>query len=201
MDAQTPTGYTILGFLALQPRSGYEIREAAQRSVRLFWGISEGQLYPQLHHLHDSGLIEPLGDPTGPRSSQQWRVTDTGRQTLHEWLAAPSAPIQIRDENLVKLMFSDQLGSEATLALLEERRKVRSPGAADRGGGARCPPTGQRRGGRPAAVPASSTTSPTGTRPPPSTGAERPSVTDSRRNPTHPLGHSRRKPTSRKESP
>ena len=184
MDAQTPTGYTILGFLALQPRTGYEIREAAQRSVRLFWGISEGQLYPQLHHLHDSGLIEPTGDPAGPRSSQQWRVTDTGRQTLHEWLAAPSAPIQMRDENLVKLMFSDQLGPEATLALL--RSAATSLRFWCSGSRRWCPVPIERSATRrrDCVAPDLPTSTPFATRPPPWTGVGKPSVADLRRSPT-----------------
>ena len=44
----TPTGWSILGFLSLQDRNGYEIRQAARRSVEQFWGVSDGQLYPQL---------------------------------------------------------------------------------------------------------------------------------------------------------
>ena len=57
--ALTPTARAILGFLSLHPRSGYEIRAAARRSAALVWGVNDGQLYPQLHDLHDRGLIGP----------------------------------------------------------------------------------------------------------------------------------------------
>jgi len=115
----TPTGWSILGFLSLQDRNGYEIRQAARRSVEHFWGVSDGQLYPQLRHLHDLGLITPV--ERGNASPQTWRLTDEGRSALHQWLRAASAPARSRDENLVKLMFADELGRDAALDLLRER--------------------------------------------------------------------------------
>ncbi|KZE79403.1 PadR family transcriptional regulator [Paenibacillus elgii] len=118
----TPTAWTILGFLSLQPRSGYEIREAAKRSVGFFWGISDGQLYPQLKVLEALQLIEAPNGIEGPRSRQRWQLTDTGREALRNWLSAPSAPIQIRDENLVKFLFASQEGPELLIHLIRERR-------------------------------------------------------------------------------
>src|SRR4051794_14384646 len=118
----TPTGWSVLGFLSLQNRNGYEIRQAARRSVEHFWGVSDGQLYPQLRHLHDLGLVAPAGTATDPGAATTWRLTAAGRTALHEWVRAPSAPTRSRDENLVKLMFADELGRDAVLELLHERR-------------------------------------------------------------------------------
>ncbi|MFF2015617.1 PadR family transcriptional regulator [Paenibacillus sp. NPDC058177] len=118
----TPTAWTILGFLSLQPRSGYEIREAAKRSVGFFWGISDGQLYPQLKVLEGLELIEAFNGIEGPRSRQRWKLTTCGRCALRTWLSTPSAPIQIRDENLVKFLFASQEEPELLLNLIKERR-------------------------------------------------------------------------------
>jgi PadR family transcriptional regulator AphA len=118
----TPTARAILGFLSLQPRSGYEIRAAAQRSAGLIWGVNDGQLYPQLHDLNERGLIEPAGEPEGPKSRQRWRLTDDGRSALHEWLRAPAATTVLRDEGLMKLLFVDQVGFDVARELLQQRR-------------------------------------------------------------------------------
>src|SRR5437763_16862074 len=87
----TPTGWSILGFLSLQDRNGYEIRQAARRSVEEFWGVSDGQLYPQLRHLHELGLVAPTR-PTADGGPTTWQLTGDGRSALHQWLRAPSAP-------------------------------------------------------------------------------------------------------------
>lgn len=118
----TPTAWTILGFLSLQPRSGYEIREAAKRSVGYFWGISDGQLYPQLKVLEGLELIQPFSGIEGPRSRQRWQLTPQGRTALRSWLAGTSAHTQIRDENLVKFLFASQEEPELLLKLIKERR-------------------------------------------------------------------------------
>ncbi|WP_427051501.1 PadR family transcriptional regulator [Paenibacillus sp. TC-CSREp1] len=112
-----------MGFLSLQPRSGYEIREAAKRSVRFFGGISDGQMYPQLKILEDLALIEAPKGVEGPRSRQRWQLTDTGREALRKWLVSPSAHLQMRDENLVKFLFAAQEGPELLLHLIRERRE------------------------------------------------------------------------------
>src|SRR3954469_7114594 len=116
----TPTGWSILGFLSLQERNGYEIRQAARRSVEHFWGVSDGQLYPQLRHVHSLGLIAPVEPGNG--SAQTWRLTAQGRSALNQWLRAASAPARSRDENLLKLMFANELGGDAVVCLLRERR-------------------------------------------------------------------------------
>lgn len=119
----TPTGWSILGFLSLQNRNGYAIRQAARRSVEHFWGVSDGQLYPQLRHLHDLGLIAPVKKNADDRgAATTWRLTSAGRKALRIWLGTPSAATRSRDENLVKLMFADELGRDGVAELLRERR-------------------------------------------------------------------------------
>ncbi|MBW1637529.1 PadR family transcriptional regulator [Microbacterium resistens] len=120
MVDQTPTGSTILGYLALHPRSGYGIRRAAARTP--FWGLSDGQLYPQLRKLELEGLIAPVG-AVDARGKQVWRLLDAGRRALGLWLRAPSQPVAIRDENMVKLMFAARVDKVAAAALIAERRR------------------------------------------------------------------------------
>jgi DNA-binding PadR family transcriptional regulator len=119
----TPTAKAILGFLSLQPRSGYEIRSASRRSARMFWGVNDGQLYPQLHALHDQGLIVPLDEPgDGGPPRQRWRLTAAGREALGTWLAEPPTPAVLRDEALLKVMFADQFGTDALRTVITARR-------------------------------------------------------------------------------
>jgi len=120
MVDQTPTGSTILGYLALHPRSGYGIRRAAARTP--FWGLSDGQLYPQLKKLELEGLIAPVGAGDDARGKQVWRLLDAGRRALRLWLRAPSPPVATRDENMVKLMFAARVDRTAAAALIAERR-------------------------------------------------------------------------------
>lgn len=120
----TPTAWAILGFLSLKAQSGYELLRAAKRSMDAFWGISNGQLYPQLHLLAERGLIRPAGEAEGPRSRQRWEITETGSAALRSWLEAMSAPVQIRDENLVKLFFAGKDSPDLVGRLLEERKKI-----------------------------------------------------------------------------
>ncbi|GAA1683371.1 PadR family transcriptional regulator [Fodinicola feengrottensis] len=134
----TPTARTILGFVAQHPRSGYDIREAARRSVSYFWGVSDGQLYPQLKLLAELGLIESPQEDPGARSKSVWHITPAGRAALTKWIRSPSAPLRMRDENLVKMMFAAELEPAEVLRLVDERRKsfewfaknVASPGPA-----------------------------------------------------------------------
>ena len=125
----TPTAWTILGFLAFCPRNGYQLRQAVQRSVGHFWGVSYGQLYPQLKYLSEANLIEPDGDaePTvkqGESTGKQqvWRLTHDGGRALREWLTAPAEPASRRDEGLVKLLFSDHAGIAVTREMIARRR-------------------------------------------------------------------------------
>ncbi|WP_283137585.1 PadR family transcriptional regulator [Rhizohabitans arisaemae] len=120
----TPTAWAILGFLSLKAQSGYEILRAAKRSMEAFWGISNGQLYPQLRFLAEQGLIRPVGEAEGPRSRQRWEITEEGGAALRWWLESISSPVQIRDENLVKLFFAGQSGPDLVGRLLEERKKI-----------------------------------------------------------------------------
>jgi DNA-binding PadR family transcriptional regulator len=122
----TPTGWTILGFLSLSPRNGYQLRAAAQRSVGSFWGVSYGQLYPQLKALGQAELIEETDPPEQAETTARqnwWRLTEAGAEALRHWLLEPAAPTQVRDESLVKLLFSDHAGPEAMRQLIADRRE------------------------------------------------------------------------------
>src|SRR5436190_790029 len=51
--------YLVLGMVRLGARSGYEIKQAVEISLRFFWTISPAQIYPSLERLEQSRSIQP----------------------------------------------------------------------------------------------------------------------------------------------
>ena len=119
----TPTALTMLGFLHLHPRSGQELKQAADRSVANFWGISYGQIYPQLKQLQKAGLVTPVERDSGERGTK-YSLTPAGEAELLAWLELPADRPAFRDEFLVKVLFAERLLDEAQLLELIEQRET-----------------------------------------------------------------------------
>ena len=118
-DELTPTARPVLGYLSLQERSGYQIRQAAKRNLAR--KVSDGQLNPQLANLHDAGLIEPAGPPDQAHAPAM-AADPAGFRALEKWVLSDADQLVVRDENLAKLLFAGQFGPDAVLALLRRRR-------------------------------------------------------------------------------
>src|SRR5712664_4721358 len=118
------TAYVILGMLSKGPMSGYDIKALADRSVRFFWNLSYGQIYPELKRLGEMGLAEPEQAARGERQRIVYRITPAGRDTLHDWLVEDAtAGCEMRDEMLLKLFFADALSPAEQLAHVRALRR------------------------------------------------------------------------------
>ena len=122
MERLSGTALAVLGLLALRRRSGYEIKQAIDRTTRFFWNASYGQIYPELRRLAAAGLIEGEDASRGGRARTVYGVTAEGRRRLDEWLREPDFRVDIRDEGLLKLFFADLLPAKAALELVRARR-------------------------------------------------------------------------------
>lgn len=112
----------VLGFLAMGPRSGYDIKQVVDRSTRFFWAASYGQIYPELRRLEEEGLVEGEDRPNGGRSRRVYELTEAGRVALRDWLLSSSFSVELRDESLLQLFFADSLPQQEALKLLEDRK-------------------------------------------------------------------------------
>jgi DNA-binding PadR family transcriptional regulator len=118
----SPTAYVILGMLHGGPKSGYEIKAIVDRSTRLFWTASYGQIYPELRRLEGAGLVEGADGSRDGRRRTVFRITAAGRKELRSWLRQPPETYEIRDEGLLKLFFAGALPPEDAAATLEAMR-------------------------------------------------------------------------------
>jgi DNA-binding PadR family transcriptional regulator len=118
----SPTAFVVLGMLGLGARTGYDIKGIVDRSTRFFWAASYGQIYPELSRLEQAGLVTGKLAPTGGRKRKEYELTAAGRKALAEWAAAPPQMPELRDENLLKLFFGDNLPREQALAQIRMRR-------------------------------------------------------------------------------
>src|SRR4051794_26737962 len=119
----TAVTWVALGLVALEPRSGYDIKRVVDRSIRHFWAASYGQIYPELRRLEEEGWIAGEDNPQGGRSRRMYRITPTGTAALRGWLAGRETRIEMRDESLLRLFFADTLNVEDALGLLRGRRE------------------------------------------------------------------------------
>ena len=109
--------------LALGNRTGYEIKRMVDFSTRHFWAASYGQIYPELRHLEDLGLVRGRPEPAGGRARTAHELTDAGEVALREWLGSGEELVyEVRDEGMLKLFFSDSLPDQQ----LENIRAIRA---------------------------------------------------------------------------
>jgi DNA-binding PadR family transcriptional regulator len=118
------SSYLLLGMLRLGATSGYSIKKAADASTHYFWPTSLAQVYPELAVLEREGLVSRRDDSHGARTRSAYALTPEGEGALRDWLRSEhEAPIQFRDEGLLRLFFADALTLEERLALVRRLRE------------------------------------------------------------------------------
>jgi DNA-binding PadR family transcriptional regulator len=121
MSSLSPTARVILGLLAWEPRTGYEIKQVTDRSTRFFWGASYGQIYPELRRLEIAGLVGSREEPRGRVPRRVYSLTEAGRRALDAWLETADESYEVRDEGLLKLFFGDLMSEQQRAELIARR--------------------------------------------------------------------------------
>lgn len=101
-----PTEFAILGLLAEQPRSGYDIKKEVEERLGHFWSESYGHIYPMLKRLRSRRLItaKPSERRAGRPARQVYAVTAAGRRALTAWFERPPMAPRPRNELLLRLL-------------------------------------------------------------------------------------------------
>src|SRR3954469_14449681 len=70
--------HALLGLLAVQPASGYELTKEFERELgRYAWQAGHTSVYPELTRLAERGLVEVTD--AGPRGRRTYAITADGR--------------------------------------------------------------------------------------------------------------------------
>jgi DNA-binding PadR family transcriptional regulator len=116
--------HAMLGLLAVQPATGYDLTRRFDTSLSNAWHASHSQIYPELGKLEDEGLVEVIAE--GARRSRTWALTDAGRAELRRWLVEVEPSRQQRSESAVRMFLAPRLlePGDARVALERDLRDV-----------------------------------------------------------------------------
>lgn len=117
--------YLILGFLALAPMSGYDLKRHFDSSVTYFWSADKAQIYRTPAALVESGLVEvrTTRSSAGP-ARQEHSITPAGTAALHDWLVSDLDRQVARDAFLARVFFASDLSGKELGELLARRREA-----------------------------------------------------------------------------
>ncbi len=119
----------LLGLLAIEPMSGYDLGQTIRASVGHFWNESYGQIYPNLKRLAAGGFARCKTERHQGRPERRvYSITKKGSERLRKWLAVPPQPEIPRNELLLKLFFGEQVPVSILIGyvqrMAEEHRAV-----------------------------------------------------------------------------
>lgn len=129
---------SILGLLMKEAMSGYEIKTFYRDTIKNFWEVSDGQLYPTLKKMNRDGLITKrvITQQDSP-NKHLYTITEKGKEVFREWIKTPVRKTQeLKEPFALKVFFFDYLKKdeilkhldtqiEVTLRALEEVRSLR----------------------------------------------------------------------------
>ncbi|MBO4209400.1 PadR family transcriptional regulator [Micromonospora echinofusca] len=98
-----PTAAALLGLLHEGPMTGGQLMAAAERRLAPYWSMTRSQVYRELPVLAEQGYVR-LGKP-GPRSSQPYAITASGKRTFSRWLAEFPGRDTIRNPVALRVAF------------------------------------------------------------------------------------------------
>jgi PadR family transcriptional regulator AphA len=119
----TTTSFAILGLLAVQPWSSYELTRQMDRGLGRIWPRAQSKLYEEPKKLVDHGLAEASDERVGLRKRTVYSITPAGRQALAAWLEIPGAGPVLEFEQLLKVWFSEHGTRAAALENIAAARR------------------------------------------------------------------------------
>lgn len=101
--AMNTLGYALLGLLAREPLTGYDLTNQIKSRVGAFWTTSHSQVYPELARLEAAGLVSHHVVEQRERPDKKVHaITDHGLAALKQWVTTPVAPRTTRDELVLR---------------------------------------------------------------------------------------------------
>ncbi len=119
----TTTSFAVLGLLAVQPWSSYELTRQMDRGLGRFWPRATSKLYEEPKKLVEAGLAVGTSEWVGRRPRTVYSITPAGRAALADWLHTPGAGPVLEFEQLLKVWFSDSGTKADALASLAAARE------------------------------------------------------------------------------
>jgi len=130
--------HALLGLLAVQPRSGYELTKEFEAGDlgRYAWQAGHTSIYPELNRMAGDGLVEVVQE--GARGRRTYAVTPAGRSELRSWLLEPPSDTgRVRDVQVLRMFLLSALDpadavvvlrriAAATAAEAAELRRIRA---------------------------------------------------------------------------
>lgn len=121
----TPTSYIVLGLLeAAGEATPYDLKQTVAVSLGNFWSLPHAQLYAEPERLAAAGLLDERQEQGG-RRRKHYKLTEQGREALHEWLAQPTEEMtELRDLAILKVFFGAEPGPMAAAQLPARKAKL-----------------------------------------------------------------------------
>lgn len=115
----------MLGLLAREPLTGYELAGRMRERIGFFWGARHSQIYPELARLEGRGLVtHRVVEQTERPDKKIYTSTEAGLEAVRVWATTPAPERPTRDEMVLKA-YSLWMANPAEAAPLyreEERR-------------------------------------------------------------------------------
>lgn len=112
--------HAILGFLKDRPRSGYDLKNVFDMTVRHFWPADQSQIYRTLSRLAEHGWVETEIIKRDRRLDQKiYHLTQKGDEELLRWLKNPTSVKTVRLPKLIQIFFASYLPDDDAIRCFE----------------------------------------------------------------------------------
>jgi DNA-binding PadR family transcriptional regulator len=117
-------GYALLGLLARESLSGYDIATQLRNGVGPFWQARHSQIYPELARLEADGLVSHERVEQHDRPDKKvYSTTVAGLDALAGWVLSPLEPAQIRDELTLRAYSAWLVDTERAAAMFADQAR------------------------------------------------------------------------------
>lgn len=118
--------YILLGFLRLQPSTGYDLHTHMEASTGHFWHAKLSQIYTTLKKLEAENLIWSEVEEQDDRPDKRiYHITEQGQTALENWLGQPNTDMdQLKSTMLLRLFLSGFADLESVITELKLQKAM-----------------------------------------------------------------------------
>lgn len=113
--------YAILGLLARESLTGYDLTKRFDTTIAFFWSAKHSQIYPELAALTKEGLVTfEVVTQTSKPNKKVYTITPEGLGALADWVSEPREKRTVKDPTLLRAWTIGTVDPERVLPALRE---------------------------------------------------------------------------------